>query len=235
MMLVTTPQPEWMHNLLTDLSPYEDRVVNHLVFTMLRAGELPIPVLQKALINFYPLIESFPKYMALNLDKVPNCAGSPHDETRAWLTTNIRQERRHAKWWRDFAKGFGVDVEAFRVAVRPPAEMDCINNYLWRVCTRDSLHEGLAASNYAVEGPTGAWTKNVRDGFELYRGRPGVDINDQTLAWPNAHALYDDAHPYEAIEIIKAYATSPESRESVKFAAMRTLEYYAMALDSLLA
>src|SRR5205085_6852933 len=132
----------------------------------------------------------------------------PDGATRSWLRSNIHQEKRHAKWWIDFAQGFAVDAKLFMNGVRAPAEMDAINNYLWRVSTQDSLVEGVAATNYAIEGPTGEWTKNVKEGFEFYRDKPGVSINERTLAWINAHAAYDDTHPREALEIIKAYATT---------------------------
>lgn len=233
-MPLTTPQPKWVKDLLSDLRPYEDRVVNHPVFIQLSIGELPVPALQKALVNFYPLIESFPQFMQLNLAKVPDGHSSPHNETRAWLISNIRQERYHAVWWKDFALGFGVEPKAFDNGITPPAQMDSINNYLWRVCTNNTLIEGMAASNYAVEGPTGTWTKNVQEGFRFYQGLPGVEINEKTLAWINAHATYDDSHPWEALEIIKAYAVSSEAQQSVKLAAMRSLEYYALALDYVL-
>jgi pyrroloquinoline quinone (PQQ) biosynthesis protein C len=52
------------------------------------------------------------------------------------------------------------------------------------------------------------------------------------LEWVSAHASYDDKHPDEALEIIKAFATTKEEQEKVKQATKRALEYYALALDA---
>ena len=227
----TSPHPEWIESLLTFLKPYEDRVIEHNVFKALSHGTLPIYQLRRGLINFYPLIERFPRYMALSLAKVPAGLAAWPKATRTWLIRNINQERLHSEWWKNFARGFGVDTSAFESAVLPPAEMDAINHYLWRVCTHGSLAEGVSASNYAIEGPTGAWTKNVLQGLQQYRNMPGVQINEKTLEWISVHAHYDDRHPVEALEIIKWFAITEEEQERVRYAAKRSLEYYALALD----
>jgi pyrroloquinoline quinone (PQQ) biosynthesis protein C len=226
-----TPHPTWIAELLESLSPYKDRVVKHRIFQDISRGRLSKQKFQGALINFYPLIETFPKYMALNLAKVPPGNAIWNKRASSWLTVNIDQERLHTKWWRQFAVGFKVPKNALEGEVIPPPEMDAINNYLWRVCTYGSLAEGISAANFAIEGPTGEWTKRVRDGFEKYRGVAGVEINEKTLEWIVAHADYDDRHPEEALELIKAFATTPEECAKVERAARRALEYYALALD----
>jgi pyrroloquinoline quinone (PQQ) biosynthesis protein C len=225
---------DWFERVIRDLRNSHDRVVCHTLFAQLRDAVLPVSSVQVALINFYPLIESFPKYMGLMLGKVPMGSQSPHHETRQWLSVNINQERRHTEWWVNFAEGFGVDRRIFSDGVLPPPEMDAINHYLWHVCSQGSLVEAIAATNYAVEGATGEWTKFVRSGLESYSGRPGIKINSRTLAWVNAHASYDDEHPREAAQIIGAYAKTPEQQKAVKLAIGRSWEYYAMALDQVL-
>ena len=110
--------------------------------------------------------------------------------------------------------------------------MDAINHYLWRVSTHGSLAEGMSAVNFAVEGPTGEWTKRVKEGFEKHSSVEELEIGENTLEWIAAHATYDDRHPDEALEIVKAYATTDEEREKVKHAAKRALEYYALALET---
>lgn len=161
----TSPHPDWIRSLLAFLKPYEDRVIKHDVFRALGQGTLPIHQLRMGLINFYPLIESFPQYMALSLAKVPAGLSDWPKATRTWLIKNINQERLHSDWWKNFASGFGVDTSAFAGVVLPPPKMDAINHYLWRICAHGSLAEGVSASNYAIEGPTGAWTKTSCRGF----------------------------------------------------------------------
>lgn len=231
-MIKTTEHPDWVIDFLEYLQPYKDRVVNNKFFEAINEGTLSKKQFQGALINFYPLIESFPKYMALNLAKVPPGGSKWSKRTRLWLITNMNIERLHTSWWRNFAVGFGVPEKTLDDEIYPPPEMDAINSYLWRICTHGSLAEGISAANYAIEGPTGEWTRKIRDSFKQYAGVEDVDISEKTLEWVAAHASYDDKHPYEALEIIKAYTTTPEMQKKVKLAAQRAMEYYALALET---
>ena len=231
-MIKVTHHPEWVYAFIDYLEPFKSKVVSNKFFQDISSGKLTVRQFQGALINFFPLIESFPKYMALNLAKVPAGGKSLNKRTRDWLIRNINQERLHTGWWRDFAFGFGVSKSALDEEIQPPPEMDAINNYLWRISTHGSLAEGISAVNYAVEGPTGEWTRVVLEGIRKYKGVAGTRINEKTLEWVTAHAEYDDRHPEEALEIVKAYATTEEEQERVKRAAKRSLEYYSLALDT---
>jgi pyrroloquinoline quinone (PQQ) biosynthesis protein C len=231
-MIKITPHPQWVLDFLDFLKPYKDKVTNHRLFVDVSYGRLTKKRAQGALINFYPLVESFPQYMALNLAKVPSGNFKWNEKTRHWLIANIHQERLHTGWWRQMARGFGVPGETLNSLIYPPPEMDAINNYLWRVSTHGSLAEGLSAVNFAVEGPTGEWTKRAKKGFKEYRHVEELKIEENNLEWIAAHATYDDKHPDEALEIIKAYASTNEEQEKVRQAAKRALEYYALALDA---
>lgn len=231
-MIKITPHPPWINDLLNFLTPFKNRVISHPIFQDIRTRKLSVEQFQCALINFYPLIESFPKFMSLNLTKVPVSGSGWNKKTKYWLIVNINQERLHSGWWREFAYGFGVNKETLDKEIHPPPGMDALNHYLWNMCTYGSLAEGICAANFAIEGPTGEWTKIVSESIKQYKGVKGTRITDKTLEWVNAHANYDDKHPHEALEIVKAYATSPSEQEKVKYAAMRSLEYYEMALDT---
>jgi pyrroloquinoline quinone (PQQ) biosynthesis protein C len=227
-----TAHPDWVIALLDYLGPYKSKVVDNKLFKEIGSGQLKLRQFQGALVNFYPLIESFPKFMGLNLAKVPAGGRVWNKRTRFWLIRNINQERLHTGWWREFAFGFGVSKSALDDEIHPPPEMDAINNYLWRISTHGTLAEGICAANFAVEGPTGEWTKAVVDGIKKYKDVEGTHINNKTLEWVTAHAEYDDKHPEEALEIIKAFATTRDDQNKVKQAARRSLEYYALALDT---
>jgi pyrroloquinoline quinone (PQQ) biosynthesis protein C len=226
-----TPHPPWIEEMLPALEPLWQRVVRHQYFLDMASGSLSELRFHRGLIYFYPLIETFPRYMALTLTKVPPGDGGASGVARRWLLANMNVERVHAKLWRQWAVGFGVPGEVFDRPITPPAPMDAINSYLWRVCSHGSLVEAVAATNYAIEGVTGDWTKGVVHGLASY-GPRGFSVSKRSLAWVRAHADYDDAHPWEALEIIKAFAVTPESQAPVQSAIARALEYYAMALDS---
>src|SRR5260221_10624581 len=63
-------------------------------------------------------------------------------------------------------------------------------------------------------------------GVELRGGR-----SDRRM---DAHAEYDDRHPAEALEVVKIFATDEASMMRAAQAALRSLEYYEMALDDAL-
>lgn len=224
-----TTHPDWAQKFWDNLVPIKDKVVHHPYFKDIQTGKLPIELGQKGLIDFYPLVENFPKYMALNLAKTKR--GIPgHTEAKYWLIQNLKVEQNHADWWHSWANGFNVTDEQL-INAKPGAVMDAINNYLWNINTYGSLAEGIAASNLAVEWATGEWTINILDGVRSYSKQGIVNISDRVLDWLNAHATYDDKHPYEAMELIKMTAHTDEDKEKAFEAAKRSLEYYVKALD----
>lgn len=231
-MITVTPHPKWVDDLLDSLKQYHEKIVANQIFVAVTRGCLTKPLSQGATVDFYPLIESFPQYLGLTLAKVPAGNGEWSTKTRDWLISNIHQEKLHARWWRRMAIKFGVSETELDSSRLPPAEIDSINNYLWRICTHGSLTEAVAAANLAVEGVTGEWTKRVREGFKRFPRVEDTPLDNHALEWITAHASYDDKHPAEALEIIKAYATTESQQEKVKDAAIRALEYYSIALEA---
>lgn len=227
-----TVHPPWVKEFLEFIAPYKDAIVNGRYFSEMAAGTLSMARCRGGLYNFYPLIENFPVYMAGVLEKVPAGGNPRNDMVRNWLMSNINTERQHAIWYRQWASDFGVPQKAFNKPVVPPAEMDAVNNYLWRIANHGTLVECIAAINYAIEGPTGEWTKEAKPNIRKYEKQPGVTFGKKTLFWINAHARYDDKHTPEALELMKAFATTKQEQEKVKLAAQRTMEYYAMAADA---
>ncbi|MGM0563470.1 MAG: TenA family transcriptional regulator [Pseudomonadota bacterium] len=222
--------PDWAESFWQQLVPLKDQVAEHELFVHMAGGTLPLERFRHALLNFYPLVENFPKYMALNLAKTQPGVYPGHEDAKRWLIDNIKVEQNHARWYRDWATGFGVDDAALD-SVRPSAGMDAVNHYLWQTGYRGSLEQGLAATNLAIEWATGEWSQKVAEGITRYAENREVVLNQRTKAWLRAHASYDDEHPYEAMELIVRCATTDSVREATFLAAQRGLEYYLMALD----
>jgi pyrroloquinoline quinone (PQQ) biosynthesis protein C len=231
-MITITPHPEWVQELLEHIKPYQQQILSSKIFEAVGNDLLTKHLAQGAMTAFYPLIESFPQFLALNLAKVPAGNAKLNNDTRDWLITNISQERQHAKWWRTMAHRFGVSPQALGRTTYPPAQIDVINNYLWRICTHGSLPEAIAAANFAVEGATGEWTKMVSAAFKRFPRCEEIPLSGRDLEWISAHADYDDKHPIEALEVVKAYASNDRDRLAVKDSTTRALEYYALALEA---
>ncbi|MDP2226014.1 MAG: iron-containing redox enzyme family protein [Moraxellaceae bacterium] len=225
-----TPHPVWAQAFWERLVPLKDQIASHVLFAEMGAGNLSLERFRRALLNFYPLVGNFPHYMALTLAKTVDITQPGMLASRDWLINNIRIEQRHLYWYRDWATGFGISPAALDT-VRPPAAMDAVNHYLWNTNTRGTVAEGLAATNLAIEWATGDWTVSVVSGMKKYAARGEATIDRRTMAWLRAHAHYDDAHPHEAMELIKQLCVSEAQQAQAFAAAERGMEYYLLALD----
>lgn len=220
----------WAEDFWNTLTPLKNKIVNHVYFKEMAAGTLSLQRFQRGLRDFYPLVESFPKHMAINLAKTKPGVVPGHSEAKLWLMQNIQVEQTHAQWWTAWARGFRCTQEQLEMSHPSPA-MNAINHFLWHTNLTGSLVEGIAATNLAIEWPTGEWTESVLSGVRTY-ARQQMDVGEKSLAWLKGHALYDDNHPYEAMELIKLCAHNDTDREAALNAATRSMEYYLMALDA---
>lgn len=230
MELELTPNSGWAKDFWDGLTPVKNEIVNHPFFREGADGTLSIERLQRALIDFYPLVENFPKFMALNLAKTTSGQLKGDEQTRYWLITNMSVERKHADWWVDFAAGMGCRREQL-YAAKPGLKTDALNHYLWNVNTRGSIGEGIGATNLAIEWATGEWTIKIMPKAVEVGRKLGFEMDKRTLAWLEAHAEYDDHHPYEAMEIIKFYGDTPAERDRIFEATKKGIQYYRLALD----
>lgn len=228
--IVCTPHEGWAKDFWDSLVPLKDKIAYHPLFAEMASGVLSLDRFRHALLNFYPLVGNFPHYMSLTLAKTYQTTLPGMLDARDWLINNIKVEQRHLYWYRDWAMGFGISDNALDTVVPPPA-MDAINHFLWHINQRGTVAEGLAATNLAIEWATGDWTLAVVKGMKAYAERGEATIDKRSMAWLRAHAHYDDAHPHEAMELIKHLCVDGKSQQQAFAAATRGMEYYLLALD----
>lgn len=229
--LTATPHPEWTTQMLKRLRPDWNEVLESDVFTTTKPGALPENTWSRILLEFFCVVESFPKYMGVTLAKT-TFGQSPKDElARTWLIGNIRVEARHVEWYIDWAAGHGISREEL-TGYRPHAAVGALDSWLWSVAYRGSLAEAVGAINYAIEGTTGEWTRQVLPVFAEH-----YNHDKTTLAWMVNHAEYDDKHPVQALEIVKNSLSAhgePSASEvrTTEEAIRRSLHLYRAGLDS---
>ena len=119
---------------------------------------------------------------------------------RRYLTRNIRVEQNHADYWVDWAAAHHVTREDLQ-AGEAPALAFALSHWCWKSSSADPLHTSMAATNFAVEGVTGEWSALLCSRDTLAHSYP-ESIRKTTMRWLRMHARYDDAHPWEALEII---------------------------------
>ncbi len=220
-----TPDPEWVARLKHHITPYWEAILRSPLVQEASAGILPLTQMRAWMSQLYPFIETFPKWLALNLTKAED------PRSRGYLIENIRVEKKHADQWLHMAQGFGIPHASLQDLRAIPA-VDAITHWLWSINTQGSLAEGVAATSYAIEGVTHDIAVMVVKGFPKYDGQPGVQLDKRTYWWMEAHAKYDDLHPVQALEIMKVHTHSAAQEERVIFAAQRSLEFLRMALDA---
>jgi pyrroloquinoline quinone (PQQ) biosynthesis protein C len=207
-------------------------VAEHPFFTRFAKEATPAQI-RKALLGFYPLIDDFPRWMATVLERIDPKERPRADEAREWYRRNIALEKRHRRWWIDCGVPVGLTKRDY-AGHRPTAAMEAQQHYLYRVVHEGTVAEAAAALNYAVEGATGEWTRRMREAARTRYGALHLAFDDRALRWVDVHASYDDTHPAEALEVVKVFADDEASMARAADAAVRSLEYYVMALDDAL-
>jgi len=220
-----TPHPAWILDMNRRLEPYRNAILESRLVREASAGTLPVRKMRTWIIQLYPFIETFPKWIALNITKT-------HDaRSRGYMIDNVRVEKRHAEQWVYMAQGFGIDPYVL-YSVQPLPEVEALTHWLWSINTRGSLAEAVGATNYSVEGVTQDIAKSTVKGFPRYDRLEGVHLDKKAYWWMEAHGRYDDLHPLQALEVMKIYATTKELQEKVNFATQRSFEYFLMALEA---
>lgn len=220
--------PMWVSSLYEFVEPYWDALVNGPWAQQVAETRLSVEQMRGWILQLYPFIHDFPKFLAEGLIKVED------DYSRTFLIENIRIEKAHSGHWLWMGEGFGIDRQQMldlaegRVAVM--RDVQSLTDWVWRINANGTLAEAVAATSFAIEGVAGALSRKIAAGFEAYCGQPGVDMNPKTYKWMREHAVYDDEHPQFALEIVKRYATNERSQRQVMFAAKRSLELLNLAL-----
>jgi len=224
--------PLWAQDLILESREAKEAVTRHEAWRLMSEGTISRRLHRIMLVGFWPLIEKFPHFLSLNLLKTTQGRDAGVNAARTWLARNLRAEAKHAEWYLDWAEGLGVGRdEMFDGA--PPVEMAAIAEWCWRISHVGGLAEGMVATNYAVEGATGEWVREVAPS-EPYRRLFAPAAIDRTMRWLEAHADYDASHPFEALDIIAQLLGADPPRErlrGIRHAVTRSYELYRLALD----
>ncbi len=225
-----TPDPEWVQSLREFIDPYWKELLESEWADGVSSGRLTVPEMRGWILQVYPFIHAFPKFLAEALIKVED------DYARSYFIDNIRVEKAHAEHWLWMGQGFGLDrqemldvAEGTRPVLR---DVQSLTDWLWFINTKGSLAEAVAATSFAIEGVTGDLSRRIITGFESYRDREGVEMGPKTYKWMREHAKYDDEHPKIALEVIKRYATTERMQSRVMTAAKRSLQLLHLALHT---
>ena len=219
---------QWVETLKSYVRPdWEDLVAGEFATGVIN-GTWSTDAMRGWLLQLYPFIHAFPKFLAEALIKVED------EYSRSFLIDNIRVEKAHAEHWLWMGEGFGIHrsemmalAEGERALLR---DVQSLSDWIWYINAKGSLAEAVAATSFAIEGATGDLSRALLKGFESYGSRDGVTMNPRTTKWFRNHAKYDDEHPRIAIEVVARYAQTERSRMKVMTAARRSVQLLNLAL-----
>lgn len=222
------PSLQWVDSLNGYLKPYWDELLQGDWCEGVANTRLTVPEMRGWILQTYPFIHAFPKFLAEGLIKVED------DYSRSFLIDNIRVEKAHAEHWIWMGLGFGLTRQEMLDAAdgsKPVLrDVQSLTDWLWYINTKGSMAEAVAATSFAIEGVAGDIARKVVRGFEAYKDTPGVQMGPKTYKWFREHAHYDDEHPKIAMEIVKRYATTERMQTKVMLAAKRSIQMLHNAL-----
>ncbi|MCU1722205.1 TenA family transcriptional regulator [Pseudomonas sp. 5P_5.1_Bac1] len=224
--------PLWAQRLIQECSASKRRVVEHELYQRMRDGRLGSATMHQYLIGGWPVVEQFSMYMAHNLTKTRYARHPGEDMARRWLMRNIRVELNHADYWVHWCEAHGVSLDDLQ-AQDVPAELQALSDWCWHTCTADSLVVAMAATNYAIEGAVGEWSAVVCATGAYAEGFP-EEGRKRAMKWLKMHAQYDDAHPWEALEIICTLAGNSPGKAlqvELKRAICKSYDYMYLFLE----
>lgn len=225
--------PNWLQDVVTETLAAKAQVVQHEVFAQMKAGQLPEAVARRFLVGVWPTIEQFPKYMAMNLLKARYGHTHGEDMARQYLIHNIRVEQKHADHWVDWANASGVSLAELLAGTAAHPEAHALAHWCWHTAERDPLAVAMAATNYAVEGATGEWACLVCASTDYENTFP-AEVRKPGMRWLKVHAHYDDAHPWEALDVVASllgHTPSPEVVQHVRAAILKSYGYMRLNLE----
>ncbi|HEY1610198.1 MAG TPA: iron-containing redox enzyme family protein [Paraburkholderia sp.] len=224
--------PAWLADVLAETAEAKASVVTHPIFAAMRDARLGQRQAEAFLVNGWPVVEQFPQYMAMNLHKVRYGHSRGDDLARRYLTRNIRVEQNHADYWVDWAAAHDVSKRALMQS-NGPTRAFALSHWCWKSSSVDALPAAIAATNFAIEGVTGEWATFVCSTDTYARSFP-ESIRRKTMRWLSLHAHYDDAHPWEALEIVATllgHAPGADEVRAVKRSIVMSYEFFKMSLD----
>ncbi len=222
--LMKTPHPDWILKLIQEVAPYQQVLKECPVIISASKGRLTLSSIRACLIQLYPLVNSYPHWIALQREKVAD------PSVQRMLSQQIRMKKLYAQQWVSMAEAFGVSQrELMNAAIL--LKVEALTQYMWSVTRNRIFVEGMTALGFAIAGAMPNIARAFRHGFTQYEHLEGVKLSKRAYGWVNSHAQSDLSHVWETLELAKGSVRQQAEQEAVKETAIRSLEYLRMALE----
>lgn len=185
-------------------------LLKHKFYQAWSNGELSRETLQTYAAQYYHQVKSFPRFIS----RVHTAC--PEIEARKVLLSNLVDEEIHGTdhpaLWMQFAEGLGLAKQAV-LDEAPIAETEAMVNTYYELAERD-WRDGLCAL-FAYEYQVPEVSQSKIAGLKSFYG-----IDDaNTLAFFEAHQVYDVKHADEVATLIEKYVEPEKAIKATKEAA----------------
>ena len=143
----------WVDDLSSYVKPYWEHLLNGPWAEGVTSGTLTVPEMQGWMIQLYPFIHAFPKFLAEALIKCED------DYSRGFYIMNIRVEKAHAEQWLWMGEGFGAQREDMLALASSERQLlrdvQSLNDWLWYINTQGLPGRSRGGNQFRHRGDGG--------------------------------------------------------------------------------
>ena len=204
----------------------------HPFFDHLERGEVPRPVVQVWVKQFYPWLASVPIAMA---ERFANCSWEPaNDRYRRMILDQLVEEAGdpkgkepgHPELWLRFCEGLGVSRAEVQSAALLPNTMVAIDDFLYT----NRVNPFYVSAAGSSEPPNVDLCARLLPAF-----RKHYSVDDAHLEYYNLHVTADVEHSEWIGQIVAGFAHTPEVRKQMWDQMLRGFSIHALLVDGVLA
>ncbi|MGA9839585.1 MAG: iron-containing redox enzyme family protein [Thermoplasmata archaeon] len=204
----------------------------HPFFSQLERGEVPKPLVQAWVKQFYPWLASVPIAMA---ERFANCSWEPiNDRYRRMILDQLVEEAGdpkgkepgHPELWLRFCEGLGLLRSEVQSAPLLPSTMVAIDDFLYT----NRIHPFYVSAAGSSEPPNVDLCARLLPAFRKHYG-----VDEAHLEYYNLHVTADVEHSEWIGQIVAAFADRPEVRKQMWDQMLRGFSIHALLVDGVLA
>ncbi len=204
----------------------------HPFFDRLERGEVPKPLVQAWVQQFYPWLASVPIAMA---ERFSNCSWEPgNDRYRRMILDQLVEEAGdpkgkepgHPELWLRFCEGIGVPRAEVQGAPLLPSTMVAIDDFLYT----NRINTFYVSAAGSSEPPNVELCARLLPAF-----RKHYHVPEENLEYYRLHVTADVEHSEWIGQIVAGFANSPAVRKQMWDQMLRGFSIHALLVDGVLA
>jgi len=204
----------------------------HPFFDRLERGEVPRPLAQAWVKQFYPWLAAVPIAMA---ERFSNCSWEPaNDRYRRMILDQLVEEAGdpkgkepgHPELWLRFCEGLGVPRQEVQAAPLLPSTMVAIDDFLYT----NRIHPFYVSAAGSSEPPNVELCARLLPAF-----RKHYRVDEDHLEYYRLHVTADVEHSEWIGQIVAGFANSAAVRKQMWDQMLRGFSIHALLVDGVLA